>query len=138
MRSVVRWIGPAFLAIGAVLLVDALTTGGARLYLLVIVPVFTGTSLLFGVSVGLLVVGFLLLPLAFTSEEPIEAGPGAATPRADESESGGSGGMVLIGPVPIFFGSWRRNPPISYRWAFLVGLVLAVLAVLLLWGVSVL
>jgi uncharacterized membrane protein len=46
--------------------------------------------------------------------------------------------LILLGPVPIFFGSWRRNPPISYRWAVLVGVVLAVVAVLLLWGLSVL
>lgn len=140
MRSILRVLGPACLAAGAILLGEALATGGARLYLLVIVPVFTGTTWAFGLAVGFLVMGFLLLPLLFVGGEPSEApraGPSgpAAPPLADE---GGAGGMVLIGPFPFFFGTWRRNPPISYRWAVALGVLLAVVAVLLLWGLSVL
>jgi len=115
-------------------------SGGARLYLLFVLPVVTGTSPLFGLSVVLLVVGFLFLPFLFAGEEPSEAPapPGAPATAGAVPGDTASGGLILVGPIPIFFGAWRRNPPIPYRWAFLVGVLLAALAVLLLWGFSVL
>jgi uncharacterized membrane protein len=137
MRSVLRVLGPLCLVSGAALLADAVATGGARLYLLLIIPVLTGTSAIFGVSVVLLVVGFFLLPFAFLGSEPTEGPQVRAPPPLSSPPESGSGGMILIGPVPIFFGAWRRNPPIAYRWAVLLGVVLAVVAVLLLWGFSV-
>lgn len=140
MRATLRAVGPLLFLAGVALLVEALATGGARLYLLLIIPVVTGTTPLFGLAVACLVGGVLLLPLAFVGQEPPEepspARPPAHPILAGEGES--SGGLILVGPVPIFFGAWRRNPPISYRWAILVGVILAVLAVLLLWGFSVL
>jgi uncharacterized membrane protein len=140
MRIVARAVGPICLAIGAALLVEALASGGARLYLLVFIPVFTGTTLTFGFSVLFLVMGFLLLPFSFVGTGRSEPTPTAASilPSPTATREEGSGGMILVGPVPIFFGSWRRNPPMSYRWAVLLGAVLAVVAILLLWGFSVL
>ncbi len=140
MRSVMRAVGPVCLAIGGGLLGEALATGGARLYLLLIVPVVSGTSLAFVLSVVFLAAGFLLLPFAFVQEPPAEAAATAPAPPGSSASTGegGSGGLILVGPIPIFFGTWRRNPPISYRWAILVGVVLAIVAVLLLWGLSVL
>jgi len=139
MRTVARALGPVFLLIGAALLVESLSTGGARLYLLLIIPVVTGTTPLFGLSVVCLVVGVLFLPLVFAGEESSESPPPPArSPGASTgAETGGSGGLILVGPIPIFFGAWRRNPPISYRWAVVLGVVLAVVAVLLLWGFAV-
>ncbi len=138
MRSMVRALGPICLVTGLGLLGASLMTGGARLYLLFILPVVTGTSALFGLSVVLLVVGFLFLPFLFAGEEP--SGP-PSTPRAPATAGAvpgdpPSGGLIFVGPIPIFFGAWRRNPPIPYRWAVLVGVLLAALAVLLLWGFS--
>lgn len=140
MRSIVRILGPVCLAVGAVLLGESLATGGARLYLLVILPVFTGTTLVFGLAVGFLVAGFFLLPLVFVGKETADLrSEGTPAPTSPPSTGMGSaGGMVLIGPVPIFFGAWRRNPPISYWWAVVLGVVLAVVVLLLLWGFSVL
>lgn len=140
MRSIARALGPLCLVIGATLLAEALATGGARLYLLLIVPVVTGTTLAFGLAVLFLVVGFLLLPFTFVYEDLSEVPAISPTSPSPPSPAGpaDSGGLILIGPVPIFFGSWRRSPPISYRWAVLVGVLLAVVAVLLLWGLSVL
>jgi uncharacterized membrane protein len=140
MRFIPRVLGPVCLLIGAALLGDALVTGGARLYLLLIFPVFSGTSPAFFLSVLLLVVGFLLFPFVFLGDTPAEPGgaaPGPYPPAPSSAETT-SGGLILVGPIPIFFGAWRRNPPISYRWAILLGAILAVVAVLLLWGVSVL
>jgi uncharacterized membrane protein len=140
MRSLVRALGPVLLVVGMLLLVEALATGGARLYLLLIVPVFTGTTPLFGLAVVLLALGVLFLPLAFAGAERAEPPrPSSAAGNPSPSmETEGSGGMILVGPIPIFFGAWRQNPPISYRWAVVLGVVLAAVAVLLLWGFSVL
>lgn len=140
MSRGVRFVGPLLLLVGGALLGISIATGGAHLYLLLVVPVFTGTSALFGVAVALLVGGFLLLPVVFTSEARQESTPGPANTGfgpPDVSEEG-SGGLLLIGPVPIFFGTWRKQPPISYRWAVVLGVVLAVVAVLVLWGFSLL
>jgi uncharacterized membrane protein len=138
MRSVARFLGPVSIVIGVVLLGEAVSTGGARLYLFLIIPVLTGTSAIFGASVIFLVLGFFLLPFAFAGEEPPEPPEQRPSQGSPTSEEAGSGGMVLLGPVPIFFGTWRQNPPISYRWAVLLGVVLAAVAILLLWGFSVL
>jgi len=140
MRSIERALGPVCLVIGATLLVETLATGGARLYLLVFIPVVTGTTPLFGISVVFIVAGFLLLPFLFVGDDAHAAPtapPVSPSSNAPPSE-GGSGGLILVGPIPIFFGAWRRNPPIPYRWALVLGVVLALVAVLLLWGFSVL
>jgi uncharacterized protein (TIGR00304 family) len=137
MRSIVRVLGPVILVVGAALLGEAVATGGARLYLLFVIPVLTGTSPLFGVSVVFLVAGFFLLPFVFLGGELTESSEVRPAPSASGKAGSGSGGMILIGPIPIFFGAWRQNPPIAYRWAVVLGVVLAVAAVLLLWGFSV-
>ena len=62
MRTFARVLGPVFLLIGAALLAESLSTGGARLYLLLVIPVVTGTTPLFGLSVVFLVLGLLFLP----------------------------------------------------------------------------
>jgi uncharacterized membrane protein len=134
----VRVLGPILLLAGLALLADAIATGGARLYLLVIIPVVTGTSAVFGISVALLASGFLLLPLSFAGDPaPVaRSGNSATSPHPTDSTDGGTGGMILVGPIPFFFGAWRRSPPISYRWAVVIGAVLAFATVLLLWGFS--
>jgi uncharacterized membrane protein len=138
VRSIVPALGPVCLGVGAVLLGESLAMGGARLYWILVIPVITGTSPLFGISVAFLVAGFLLLPLVFAGEEPTPTLPATSSTPPGTPTDGESGGVILLGPFPFFFGSWRRNPPISYRWAVLLGVVFAVVAVLLLWGWSVL
>jgi uncharacterized membrane protein len=136
MRSLVRFLGPVCLVAGGALLGEELATGSARLYLLVVVPVITGTTPLFLLALVFLVSGFLFLPLLFAGEASAElprTSTATSNPNPGPTRSN-SGGLILVGPIPIFFGAWRRNPPISYRWALLVGVVLALVAVLLLWG----
>ncbi len=132
MHRSLRLLGPGFLVAGLVLLGYSLRTGAATLYLVVVVPVVSGSGPGFYLATVLLVLGILLLPLSFaavraTSED--EESTSAAPPSA--------GGVLLVGPVPIFFGSWRKNPPISYRWAVALGIVLVAVVLLVLWGFSV-
>ncbi|MGC2290221.1 MAG: DUF131 domain-containing protein [Thermoplasmata archaeon] len=139
MRALVRALGPVGLGVGGALLAESLATGAARISLLGVVPVISGTTPLFGLSVGFLVAGFFFLPLLFAGGDLPEA-PTTGTAPPDPvpgSAEGGSGGVILLGPIPIFFGAWRRNPPISYRWAVFLGVALAFVAGLWLWGPSV-
>ena len=138
MRSIVRVLGPLLLGVGALLLGDAVATGAARLYLFLIFPVLTGTSAVFAVSVFLIVVGFFLLPFAFLGSGSDEGATPESSRSSTASERSESGGVILLGPVPIYFGAWRRNPPIAYWWMVLLGVALAVVAVLFLWAFSVL
>ena len=138
MRGIVRALGPVALVVGVILLAEAVATGGARVSLVLIVPVITGTTLLFAVAAGLLVSGLFFFPLAFARDEQSEEETPVGSRLNPNAAPGGSGGLILLGPVPIFFGTWRRNPPISYRGALVVGLALVVVVVvLLLFGVAV-
>src|SRR5487761_416346 len=107
-----RVVPPVLWALAVGLIVDSILRGGASVWLLVVVPVVTGQSLEFLVGVALLLAGFLTLPWLFLEEEP-EPSRGAAPPpsssRAEPpSAAGGAGGVILVGPVPILFGSWGR------------------------------
>jgi len=86
----------------------AVAEGGAQLDLVVIFPVVSGSSGLFLVGVLLLVAGFFSLPFTLASR-PGDGAPddGPEGPSAGPPSPGGSGGVVVIGPVPIFFGAWR-------------------------------
>jgi uncharacterized membrane protein len=120
------------LVAGAAFLVDAVLHGRASLTLVVIVPVLSGGSAEFLLGVVLLVVGLFLLPLAFW--EPVESEPlpsGPETPVAAPPSAGGAGGVVLLGPVPIFFGTWKN---VSRRVRLLAAVVGAVVLALLVAG----
>lgn len=102
-----RWwalVPIGLLAVGAVLLAVAALQGGAELALVVIVPVIVGRSLEFVGGVLLLVAGLFTVPLLFG---PYEEGPDPSPPTVPSEGSGRVGGFVLVGPLPIFFGSWK-------------------------------
>ena len=136
MGLAARALGPAFLLLGVVLLAEAVATGQASLSVVLIVPVVSGSSPTLLGGVASLLLGIFLLPLSFgdggegdapPAPTPASAPGGAAAPVGE----GGSGGLVLIGPVPIFFGSWARTSPRNYWLAVLAGFLLLGLALLL-------
>ena len=128
-----RWglVPAVLLGAGAVLVAVAALQGGAELAIVLVVPVIFGRSLEFVGGVFLLVAGVFTLPLAFEPAGEAEpAAPGSPPSRA----SGGSGGLLLIGPFPIFFGSWKGVSPRTRVIAAVVGggaLVVAVLVLVL-------
>jgi uncharacterized membrane protein len=132
MRGAGRLLGPVLLLAGVALLAVSVATGASHLYLVLIFPVLTGSSALFGVGVLCVILGVLLLPLlAWAPEDGPERIPGTGPAPPSSPSRGGvsSGGVLLLGPVPIFFGTWRRPP----GWAFwlAVGIGSAVLALAL-------
>lgn len=123
----------AALIAGAVLLGDAILHGRASLSLVVIVPIFSGSSAEFLLGVVLLVVGLFLLPLALW--EPSEGEPRSSSAEGPvvppPSAGAAGGGLLLIGPVPIFFGAFKN---VSRRVRLLAALAGVVLLVLLVVG----
>ena len=118
----------ASLVAGAALVFAAVLEGRATLSLIVIVPVVSGASGEFLLGVALLVLGLFLLPWGLAEPE----GDEPLLPAPAPSEGGptsGAGGVILLGPVPVFFGSWR-NVSRRTRWiAALVGAAVLVLFV---------
>lgn len=130
-----RLLGPGLLVGAAAVLALAVWSGGATLYLVGFIPVLTGSSPLLLIGILLLFLGILFLPLAFfdlESDDEEEPGPtGGVGPSAAPPSSGrsGAGGVVLVGPFPIFFGAYRHPSRSIYWIAVLVGTIALALAV---------
>jgi len=120
--------GIALLGAGVALLADAVLRGGATVSLVVIVPVVSGSSGEFLLGVVCLVAGVFLLPfLGFELGPPGEETLPPPSARASTPSESSSGGLVLIGPVPIFFGAWRSVPTRTRRWVAIAGGIVLVL-----------
>lgn len=125
MRSA-RLLPVGLLLLGVALIGYSLATGQATLGLLVVIPFVVGSSWTFAVGVLALAAGFFTLPFLFGADEAWDDRPSTG------AGSSGSGGVLLIGPIPIFFGAYRHPPGWVYFLAASVGVLLVVLAVLLL------
>jgi uncharacterized membrane protein len=114
--------------VGIALIVDALLRGTAQASIVLIVPVLTGGSPEFVVGTLLTFVGLLAVFLS--------VGVGAVDdePSPAEGAPSRSGGVVLIGPVPIFFGEWRQMGQRGrYGWVAAGAIATAVLVLLFVW-----
>lgn len=125
----------ASLAGGIALLAYAAALGDVQVGLFVIIPYVLGSG-------PLPFFGMLLLMLAatlwFFSHARIAAAPEAGSraperedepPRAEGTTRARSGGVVLIGPIPLVWGSDRRILP----WMVGAGALLLLLGLLLTW-----
>jgi uncharacterized protein (TIGR00304 family) len=113
------WLPVVLFAAGVALILAALAAGTADVSLFILFPVFTGTSPLFFTGVLLIMmsffVGFALIMMgqleairhAPEMPEQIEAEiHGGVIPEAHKTKPD-FGGLILIGPIPIAFGSDR-------------------------------
>ena len=105
------WLPVAVFLGGIACIAAAVATGEAEVDLVVIFPVFSGSSGLFLVGIALVILSFLIgfAMLAMSQAElaanlSAHAVPGKPTVERKTNY----GGVVLIGPVPIAFGSDRR------------------------------
>jgi uncharacterized membrane protein len=131
-----RWavlaVGIGILLIGFAFVVLAVATHAAQVALLFILPVVTGSSSSFLIGVVLIFVALFVmaagwLPRSYPVDhaprtDPNRPAPGPGTTRA-------TGGMILVGPIPIFFGSW--SPARRRTYYAVVGLALT--GFVLLW-----
>ncbi len=123
----------AFLIIaGAALTIYGVAAGEMQVALIIFVPVITGSSIVGILAIGSIIVGVLIAMadafLGAGTESPQEAVP--AEGQAKERAKTEFGGVMLIGPIPIVFGSSNRAALYALLIAFVI-LVLFVLALFL-------
>ena len=126
-----KWIPAILFACGVLLIAAAVAAGEAEVSLVVIFPVFTGSSWMFVSGVLFIITGFVAFFL--TMFGVVARGTSGAEPEpieGDLKEQTGThyGGLVLIGPVPIVFGSDRKTAMIMLT----IGIVLVAVFVGLL------
>ena len=105
----------------------AVATGEADVSLVLILPVFSGSGPLFILGVLLIVASFIA-GFVFVTREQVDvlsSRPPQNEPVLDSSQNRKTqfGGVVLIGPVPIAFGSDKKMALIM----LVIGIVAAVL-----------
>ncbi len=126
---------PLVLLVGGVgVIADAVARGGASVALVVVLPVIFGASAEFFLGVVLLFCGLVTLPLAFgytLLAEGVDEGPRPAALPAAPPEAGG---LLLVGPVPIFFGRWGRVSRRARVLAAAAGTALLLVAVAIFLG----
>ncbi|MFZ0698755.1 MAG: DUF131 domain-containing protein [Thermoplasmata archaeon] len=121
---------------GAALVASAVLRGSASASIGWIFPLFAGSTALFLLGVLCLGIGFRILPFTLwdggevpEEEAGLDGSEGAK--GADPPASGGFGGIVVIGPVPVLVGRWKdASTPV--RWGIaLIGLALLLSALYL-------
>jgi len=97
---------------GAALIIYAVATGEVRVALFFfIIPTLYGNTLLGALAILLFVFGLVLLFLSFVRpiEETLSSDQVVSEKRRDVATAKKDfGGVLLIGPIPIVFGSGRR------------------------------
>jgi len=118
----------AIFASGVALIASAVATGEAEVSLILIFPLISGSGGLFMLGTVLIifsfVIGFALLAMGQLEVQQAMLGPGpggTARERRPRTEKK-YGGVVLVGPVPVAFGSDRTMALAM----LVVGIVMAV------------
>jgi len=117
---------------GVACMAAAVMTGEAEVSLVLIFPIFSGSSGLFVLGVMLILFSFVAGFVMLTSSQIALSRPVLPQELRQESSEPPEvkkkfGGVVLIGPVPIAFGS-------DMKWALamlVIGIVLAIVALAL-------
>lgn len=125
------WLPIALFAAGIALVLAAVTAGLAELTLFFVFPVITGTSPVFFLGVLLIVLGFFVgfaLMMMGRLEVDYHMDP---VPPLGEQQKTQYGGLILIGPIPIAFGS-SKNIAIFMLVAGIVLLIAFIAAVLII------
>jgi uncharacterized membrane protein len=123
-----RWLGISAMIVGACLLSYAVYLGEVVVALVLIFPVIISTGGVGAAALLLLVLGFIALVLSCFSlgEGDVETSDELGPEGGGKGRGSGFGGVVLIGPVPIIFGSDRRTALIA------AGLGMMILAIVVL------
>ena len=124
-----RLLGPLVLASGVAVVALALARGEASLSLALVIPVIVATGPWGGLGIALVVFGLVAtFLLGISPDRPGTVGSPVDTPMPGESSTRRRwGGVVLVGPLPIVFGSDAR---VSREMLLLAAILLLVLTVL--------
>jgi uncharacterized protein (TIGR00304 family) len=134
MRSAtVRGLGIALLIVGLVTLIWSVNEGLIQFYLIVIVPVFASDNVIGLLPLLAIFAGIALLMFSPVFDrdylDAIETGDSERREVGSDSDRSKVGGVVLIGPIPILFGSDKKTALIA---AALAIIVMAIIILLLL------
>lgn len=128
MSPLLRFTGLTMLVVGILLVVLAVLEGQMEMALFIVFPVIYGGGLIAGLGILLVFLGSVSLFLSlipFGTYEREENGPGYCLDRERDIKTGG---VVLIGPIPIVFGSdWKMA-----IWAILLAIALIIIFWILL------
>ncbi len=102
-------LGVLILIAGAALISKEVVTGNASVGLAFIVPIITGSGLQFLFGMLCIFVGIITVVMGMAGEHHVIDGREFESPDAKNKGNGRSkvrtGGVLLIGPLPISFGS---------------------------------
>jgi uncharacterized protein (TIGR00304 family) len=132
MRSTtVRYVGIALLIFGLLTTVWSIYIGLVKFYLVVIVPVLTSDNALGMLPLLAVFAGVVLMTVgpAFGNFDMPDAAKSANVDERPNKDRTKIGGVVLIGPIPILFGSDRSMTLIA---AAISIMILAIVVLLLL------
>jgi len=124
-----RLLGISLLIVGGALIGASVATGEGRVSLVVVVPVFWATSALGLLGVGALFLGFAVLLFSGPWFQIVPSGtPSVSTPPPGEPGATGAksaspryGGLIVVGPFPVAFGTDRQLA----MWMLVIGMVIA-------------
>ncbi len=112
MLSLKGLIPVLLLLSGASLLAFSVISGSTQMFMFLIFPVFSGSSLLFFVSALLIIAGFLTAPFFFLGGlyeiAPYEKNAGIISEEKDNVKIR-TGGVIFIGPIPVIIAGDRRT-----------------------------
>ena len=130
----VRLLGLALLIAGVALIAASVATGQGQVYLLLFIPVYVGTGGLGFLGILVVFIGFFLtslcsawrgLPIPPASAPSPAVAPDVPVPPAAAAPPAKYGGVIMLGPIPIVFGSDARIA----KWMMILGLILAGFAI---------
>jgi uncharacterized protein (TIGR00304 family) len=123
-----RAIGLALIVSGLLALVLAVVLGEADVVLFVIIPVIYGGGPLGALAILVIFAGVVVLFLSYAAAPPVaEDGPADDRPEGSGTKRE-FGGVVLIGPIPIVFGSARS---LRGSWALAIMAALTIVVLML-------
>lgn len=133
----------ALLVLGILLLAYSVVEGKGQIYWILFIPVFSATSIFAFIGTILIIVALVLIFIVFIREFtiPYEPEPGqqkaAKTRQPAPSQAPGAkkkfGGVVLIGPIPVIFGSDPKTTIIIIVLAIIL-IIAAILFIVFFWN----
>ena len=124
-----RLLGISLLIVGGALIGASVAIGEGKVSLIVVVPVFWASGALGFLGIGALFLGFAVLLFfgPWFQIVPSET-PSASTPPPGEPDTTGAksaspryGGLIVVGPFPVAFGTDRQLT----MWMLVIGIVIA-------------
>jgi uncharacterized protein (TIGR00304 family) len=127
--------------LGIVLLAISVLEGKGEVHWVLFIPVFTATSIFAFIGTVLIIISIFLFIIVFLKDftypydgDAGEVGPGTSAQKASTPgpSSGGRGpgkkfgGVVLVGPIPVIFGSDKKMTAI----VIILAIILMVVAIL--------